>query len=207
MTKPFVVCAGIPLPQEVVDRLRAEGFLPDLPQVAPVASPQPVSLTRAQERIWRALTDRPLNPRQRELLEIYWDAREEGAINVPEAGRRLAARIDLPGDDPIDFVKGSLRSFGKRLFKTHDMPARDVPLTTMLSIEETDGATSHRLTEDGTIAVEVALGLSRKDASDGAPVLLAMSPLSAALILRVQADLGCSIDAAIQAMTARMGAG
>ena len=39
------------------------------------------------------------------------------------------------------------------------------------------------------------------------PIEFGMSKLSAALIMRVQRSLGVSIDEAIQAMTARMGAG
>lgn len=206
MTHHPVLCYGAPLSQQALDRLKAEGLLPELPP-APPAPALAMTLTPAQERIWRALTDRPLNVRQRELLGIYWEAREDEGLGVDEASRRLGERLGIDPVDAIDFVKGALRSFGKRLFKTHDMAARDVPLTTMLSIEDVDGASRHRLTANGVAAVGSALGLAREGDGSGSPVLLAMSPLSAALVLRVQADLRCSLDKAIQAMAAKMGAG
>ena len=67
--------------------------------------------------IWNALSNRVMNHRQIALLEIHWRARRdgEGPLSVEEAGRRLMEDVGEGEAPAVDFVKGALRSFGRRL--------------------------------------------------------------------------------------------
>lgn len=234
-----IPCLAVPLPQGAVDMLAAAGYLgalpvPPIPRVEVEEAPLPPTtrmprLEGRREQIWRALADKPLNERQAEILRIYWTARNagEGPLPIEEVARRLAESLPVDPEKAVDFVKGALRSFGRRLFQTLTSPpvrlGRDrqgegvgdeIPLLAMIDIvRSADGVAFHRMTEDGMVAVAAALGLNRDGSprqaalSEDGTVLMAMSALSAALILRVQETLGGSVDDAIQAMASRMGAG
>jgi len=191
-------------------------------------------LTAVQGQIWAALTARALNHRQVAMLEIYWRARLAGepALSVNEAGRRLAEALSVPHGEACNFAKGALRSFGRRLAQTLQRPpanlgndnpgaANEIPLLALLAIETgPHGESRHRLTYDGMTAVAAALGLTAHGAAatgvstaDSAiddldeVVLLGMSRLSAAVLLRAQRSMCLSLDATIKAMAARAGAG
>ncbi|WP_201281728.1 hypothetical protein [Methylosinus sp. Ce-a6] len=233
---------GIPLPPDALALLAAQGLLPaapppppppPLPIAPPPAAPPALpKLTAPQTRIWRALTLRPLNVRQTELLAIYWRAWRAGepALAVEEAARRLAGRIDV-GERAVDFVKGALRSFGRRLYSTLDKaPVRvgtnrhgegvadEVPLLALVDIlTGPSGEARHRLTDDGAAAVAAALGLGAAGAPSGglaAPdddpeeaVLVGMERNSAALLFRVQQAWKCDLDETVRRLAAMAGAG
>jgi hypothetical protein len=106
-------------------------------------------MTADQAPIWKALTGRPLNDRQVAVLEIYWHAKEAGeaALPVEEVARRLASAVEVDPGKAVDFVKGALRSFGRRLFQTlnkvplkigkdslGDGVADEIPLLELLAI-------------------------------------------------------------------------
>ncbi|MGH6905738.1 MAG: hypothetical protein ACREIR_23715 [Geminicoccaceae bacterium] len=194
-------------------------------------------LTPVQGQIYAALTRQPpLNPRQRELLAIYWRARRdnEPALSVEEAGRRLATALGLEPARAAAYVRGALRSFGRRLLQTLDrLPLRigrdrygdgvadEIPLLALLAIETgPTGEVCHRLTADGAAAVAAALGLTAAGQPAGglqtgdpaldnpdAVVAVGMTRLAAALLLRVQKTLGLSLDATVKWLTAQAGAG
>ena len=212
-----------------------------LPAAAPAPLPAAPSLdlhplSPVQAQIWAALTNRPLNPRQVALLEIYWRARRAGepALAVDEAARRLAAVFGVAHKLAVDYVKGALRSFGRRLLQTlarppvkmgHDIAghgvADEIPMLALLSIEVGPaGESRHRLTGDGAAAVAVALGMNADGMAAGgvqtgdpalddpdAVVTMAMSRGAAALLLRVQRSLGLSMDATLKALAAQAGTG
>lgn len=117
------------LPQTAIDLLIKKGFIsPPAPAAATMTSlassvaTQPI--TALQGQIWHALTDRPLNDRQTLILQAYWRAKNDGeaALPVEEVARRLAAAGTVDPDRAVDYVKGALRSFGRRLFQTLDRP-------------------------------------------------------------------------------------
>ena len=224
----LVPSLSTPLPAAAVRLLEEAGFL-DPPRVPETVIPRPQGLRQlvgVPAEIHRALTQQPLNERQAEILRIYWNARREGeeALPIEEVARRLSESGLVSRDKAVDFVKGALRSFGRRLFATLSRSpiktgrdrdgegvGNEVPLMAMIEIIPVPrGAARHRMTADGAFAVAVALGLDRDGsdpeaaaAGDGT-VLLAMSPRSAALILQAQRTLGGSIDDAIEAMAAAL---
>jgi hypothetical protein len=230
-----------PLPTGEIELFTERDCLPSNPPPASAAekiagtteSLQP--LTAVQSRIWAALTRRPLNERQLAVLEIYFRARlaREAPLSVEEAGRRAAEALGLPRKRARDYLRGSLRSFGRRLAKTRKVSpprtdqdnssnaaAGSVPLLAMMSIETGPrGESRHRLTYDGMVAVATALGFNGRgigatSASKGDPALddldvvvtIAMSRASAALLLRIQNALRLSLDATICALAAQAGA-
>lgn len=233
---------GTPLPAAAAELLVAHGFLPPVPPT-PRAGPEegaPTAELRAlsavQGQIWAALTGRPLNDRQVALLEIYWRAclADEPALSVEEAARRLARAFGIEHKLAADYVKGALRSFGRRLSRTlerlpvkmgHDIPGEgvvdEIPLLALMSIETGPyGESRHRLTDDGVPAVAAALGLNAHGIAAAAVptgdpalddpdvvVMMGMTRLAAALLLRVQKSMGLSMDATIKALTAQAGAG
>jgi hypothetical protein len=232
---------GSPLPPEAIVCLQQNGFL-SAPPPPPAPPPGPdgfsafTPLTPVQGQICAALTHRPLNPRQTELLAIYWRARsdQEPALSIEEAARRLVAALGLAPARAPAYVRGALRSFGRRLLQTLDrLPLRigrdrlgdgvadEIPLLALLTIETgPTGETRHRLTDDGAVAVEAALGLTTAGQPAGglqtgdpalddpdAIVAVPMTRLAAALLLRVQKSLGLSLDATVKWLTAQAGAG
>ena len=241
MDTTLVVGYFTPLSPEAAAALVKGGFVPPQPPppagTAPPPKPPPLQpLSDLQAQIWAALTDRPLNTRQTALLEIYWRARKAGepALPVEEAAQQLASAVDLEPDRAVDYVKGSLRSFGRRLLKALKRPpvrigynrmgegvGDEIPLLALLSIETgLMGEARHRLTDDGFVAVTAALGMTAHGMAAGgiltgdpalddpdAVVTPAMTRMSYALILRVQESLGLSIDETIKALTAKAGAG
>jgi len=88
----------------------------------PVSIPLSSSpLTKMQGEVVSALTKKPvLNLRQVSCLEIYWKAATNGepALAVDAVGTRLAAQGVVNPRQATDFVRGSLRSFGRRLRST-----------------------------------------------------------------------------------------
>jgi len=223
--------------------LAAAGFqLPEQPAPVPEAKNQPEVETPAiqplpqiQQRIVVALTRQPpLNERQVATLEVYWDAYHEtnAALPISEIAARLVKRGIVDPARAEDFVKGALRSFGKRLNgfanesvalllgvdRFGDGVADSVPLVVLLDIRKgKNGEACHRLTKDGAAAVSVALGLPKPNANaaKGEPsmedldetVSLGMSRRAALMILRVAKTRGISVDEAIIQMTAAAGAG
>lgn len=223
--------------------LAAAGFeLPEQPPPAPGAADAPAvempviqPMPRIQQRIVVALTRQPaLNERQVATLEVYWAAYHETkqALPISEIAARLVERGIHDPARAEDFVKGALRSFGKRLNgfanewvalvrsvdRFGDDVADLVPLVVLLDIRKgKNGEACHRLTKDGAAAVAVALGLPKPSsaATDGKPgkedldevVSLGMSRRAAVMILRVVKARGISTDEAIIQMTAAAGAG
>ncbi len=193
-------------------------------------------MTGIQAQIWAALTSRPLNERQIALLQIYWQAWAAGepAISIEEAGRRLAQEVEVEQGKADDYVKGALRSFGRRLFQTLERPplkfgkdlmgngvADEIPLLALLSIlTGPSGENCHRLTDDGAVAVAAALGLNANGIAAGGiqtgdpalddlneVVTVAMTRGAYASLLRVQRSMGLSFDATLMALAALAGAG
>lgn len=237
----YSICLGpiVQLPQQAIDLLIKNGHLP--PPAPPAATTAPANaaaqpVSAAVSQIWHALTDRPLNDRQALVLEILWRAKRDGepALSIEEVARRLAAAGTVDPARAVDFVKGAYRSFGRRLFQTLaptpvkiDVNAKgegvadEIPLLALMSIETgPSGENRHRLTDDGFIAVDAALGMTAKGHAAGgiqtgdpelddpnAIVRPAMSRLSHALLLRVQASMGLTFDATIKALAGLAGAG
>lgn len=187
-------------------------------------------LTRTQQRIVQAMTRPPaLNVRQVGVLEVYWCAYHEtrAALPISEIAVRLTRLGVVDATRAQDFVKGSLRSFGKRLNGFTDEPvswvtkgdgADPVPLVVLLeTVKGANGEACHRLTKDGAVAVAAALGLPRpgvatdegggEEENPDEIVVLAMSRRAASMILRVAKARGISADDAIFQMTAAAGAG
>jgi hypothetical protein len=240
--KGKMVVYGLPLSDAAVASLQANGHLPDDREAE---SPTPSSgaskpslqpLTPVAQQIWAALSGRPLNDRQIALLEIYARACAAGEppISVQEAGRRLVQALDDLGPARAEgFVKGSLRSFGRRLRTLKRPPVRlgydrngdgvgdEVPLLALLEISTgPSGEVRHRLTDDGVAAVAAALALtSAGHAASGVQtgdavlddpdqvVSMGMTRLAAALLFRVQKGLGLSMDDTIKTLAAQAGAG
>jgi len=229
---------GSVLPPEAVVCLQQHGFIAASPSVAP--APEPTTtltlLTPVQSQICAALTQKPLNPSQTELLAIYWRSWRDGEPELPieEAGRRLAAALSVDPARASDFVRGALRSFGRRLIHTLERPplrvgrdrfgdgvADEIPLLALVSIVTgPTGEARHRLTNDGAVAVAVALGMTAAGQAAGglqtgdpalddpdAVVSIGMTRRAAALLLRVQRSLGLGLDATIKTLTAQAGAG
>jgi hypothetical protein len=243
MTHSPSIFIGTPLPAAAAELLAEHGFLPPVQPTAPAApaagAPPPTDLqplSAVQAQIWAALTGRPLNDRQVTLLEIYWRARQanEPALSVEEAARRLATAFGIQHKLAADYVKGALRSFGRRLLQTLERPpaktghdirgegvADEIPLLALMSIETGPfGESRHRLTDDGVVAVAAALGLNAHRIAAGAVptgdpalddldavVMIGMTRLAATQLLRVQKSMGLSMDATIKALTAQAGAG
>src|SRR5690606_23129744 len=159
--------------------LQENGFLPSSATSAatpPSGTAGLTALTPVQGQIFAALTRRPLNQSQTELLAIYWRARRDGepALSVDEAARGLAAALGADPARSADYVRGALRSFGRRLLRAlekvplqvgrdrmGDGVADQIPLLALLTIETgPNGDARHRLTPDGAAAVALALGLT-----------------------------------------------
>jgi hypothetical protein len=217
--------------------LQANGFLPNPEPPAPQAPyPSLQSLSLEAQPIWAALTGRPLNDRQIGVLEIYLQARATGEppLSVHEVGRHLAEALGLDPTRASDFVRGVLRSFGRRLLQTLKRPpvrigqdglgngvANEVPLLALLGVSSgSSGEVRHRLTDNGAAAVAAALAMTSAGKAAGGIqtgdpdlddpneiVTIGMTRLSAALVFRVQRSFGCSIDETIQRLTAKAGAG
>jgi len=219
---PFIASHGLPsvgLP------------LPDAPLAPPAIG---TSLTKVQGEIVVALTKSPpLNERQVAVLEIYCNAYSHGepALSIEMVGTRLEDKVAIDPARAAAYVKGALRSFGKRLFAAlSKLPvqigkdamgggvADEIPLLALLSIEKgPTGETRHKLTADGAAAVAAALALNAKGEAASSPpagtddpneiVTLAMTRLAAALIMRVAKSKGIGVDEAVKLMTALAGAG
>ncbi len=238
--EPPTLILGSPLPREALICLQQNGFLPAQSPPAPPPSPDGSTtltpLTRVQGQICAALTCQPLNDNQTELLAIYWRAfrDHEPALPVEEAARRLAAALGLDPARAANYVRGALRSFGRRLSHTLEpLPRRigrdrlgdgvadEIPLLALLTIETgPTGEARHRLTHDAAAAVAAALGLTAAGQAAGglqtgdpalddpnSVVAVPMTRLAAALLLRVQKTLGLSLDATVKYLTAQAGAG
>jgi hypothetical protein len=219
--------------------IAALGLIPpdlDLPlpmSAAPLPTGSP--LTKTQGEIVAALTKKPpLNERQIAILEVYWDAHRRGepALSIEAAATRLAQKIAVDPARGEDFVKGALRSFGKRLFATlsgipplkigrdamGDGVADAIPLLAMLSIEKgPSGEARHKLTPDGAVAIAAALALNVKGEAASSSVTgaddpdeivtLAVTRLAAALVMRVARTRGIGTDDAVKLMASLAGAG
>lgn len=228
---PLALVIGLPLPPDAIACLQRNGFIlpPPAAEVRPNGEGRlpALPLTPLQGQICAALTRQPLNARQAELLAIYWRAHRsrEAALSIEEASRRLAATLDLDPARAEDYVRGALRSFGRRLTRSRERDgageaAGDIPLLALIAIETgPNGEARHRLTDDGAVAVAAALGLTAAGetvslaAEDGgcadasAIVAVGMSRGAAALLLRAQRILGLGLDATVRALAAQAGAG
>lgn len=241
MSNPSCLVYGEPLPKEAVALLIKGGLIsppsrPPTPRSANPPGPLLSSITPSQSQIWRGLTDRKLNDNQTAVLEIYWRAKIAGepALSIDAVAKRLTASTGADPNDAANLVKGSLRSFGRRLDKAleripvklgtdrqGDGVADEIPLLALMSIETgPSGENRHRLTDDGFVAVDAALGMTAKGYAAGgiqtgdpatddpdAVVRPAMSRLSHALLLRVQASMDLSFDDTIKALAGLAGAG
>jgi hypothetical protein len=151
----------------------------------PVALPTPPEfkpLTSIQQQIWSALTSSPLNIRQIAILKIYFQAytTNEPALSVDETAMRLGKASGIDASKASEYIKGSLRSFGRRLFQTLErIPVKlgsnrlgegvadEIPILAMFSIQAGPrGEKRHKLTSDGVIAVAAALGLNAAGGTD-----------------------------------------
>lgn len=190
------------------------------------------SLTKVQGEMVTALTKKPpLNVRQVAILEIYVQAAKAGepALAVDAMAARLVGKVAVDPARAADYVKGALRSFGKRLFAElskvpvqfgkdamGDGVADEIPLLAMFDITKGNmGEARHKLTPDGVVAVTAALALNSKgeaasSTAAGNPdeiVTLAMTRGTAAQVMRVASTKGLGIDSALRLMTALAGAG
>lgn len=223
---------GLPLPADAITCLQNNGFLLPPPLVE-ARRPRAAGnlaflpLSPIQGQICAALTRQPLNDRQKEVLAIYWraDRGHEPALSIEEVGRRLAASLELDPARAADYVRGALRSFGRRLFRTAAKPGEGehageangeaIPLLSLIAIETgPTGEARHRLTDDGAIAVAAALGLNASGETPAilpgdpdAIVAVGMSRSAAAALLRAQEVLGLGLDAAVKALATQAGAG
>ena len=227
MTKP-VLGWFYPLPTELAASVKAKpgGEPPAPPSAAEATHPGYRPLTQVQGEIHAALSYRPLNPFQVLMLGVYHQAYVDGlpGLSVDEMASRLKAKSDVDPKRAADFVRGGIRSFGKRLRQTltvvpvvygkdsmGDGVADETPLLAMFTV--TLGSMGERrqaLTDDGAVAVAAALGLVNQHVGEGADdtvVALGMSKHSADMLNRVAATKGVSLDKAIQWMTAQAGAG
>lgn len=225
---------GSPLPPEALACLQENGFLPVAPPA--ISSPPTFSpLTTGQAKIWAALAGQPLNAAQTEVLAIYARASRagEGALPVETVARRLSQATGIERRKAEAHVRGAIRSFGRRLTVAldripgrfgHDQRSEDVfeqvpSLALFDVIVGASGEKRHKLTHDGIIAVTAALGLTEAGEAAGgihgtpevddmeAVVMVGMSRLAAALLLRVQQSLGTSLDDAVKTIAAHAGAG
>lgn len=237
MTPTLAIVYPLP-PDQAAALLASVGYpsfaFPSKPPDTPVGPLLGPPLTKLQGEIVRALTRKPpLNERQISVLEIYWQAHHQGeaALSIETVAARLAQKIELDPSKTADFVKGSLRSFGKRLSavlsKVPVQAGRDamgngvadeIPLLAMISIVKGPGGEArHILTSEGSIAVAAALAMNGKGEAASTPsvdaedpdeiVTLPMTRKAAALTIRVAKANDMTIDEAIKSMTARAGAG
>ncbi len=228
---------GVALPPEAITILISKGLLPalDLPLpkspvpavtktiIAPSLSHQ--ALTPLQKQIHDALTYRPLNDNQLQLISIYLAASQakEGALSINTAAARLATAIGTGHGKAEELVKGALRSFGKRLFKKlKKVPVKhgkdkfgegvadEIPLLAFVSIgKASDGGACHRLTSDGILVAEVLLSMSKL----GLPTITAAETTVTVeiksstddLIKQAQAALGLSLDDTLRHLAAQAG--
>ena len=197
----------------------------------PAASAGP-ALSKVQGEMVTALTKKPpLNERQVAILEVYWQAAKAGEppLAVDAVATRLVGKVTVDPARAAHYVKGALRSFGKRLFaELSKVPVRfgkdamgdgvadEIPLLAMFDITKGSmGEARHKLTPDGVVAVTAALALnSRGEAASstaaGDPdeiVTLAMTRGTAAQVMRVASTRGLGIDGALRLMTALAGSG
>lgn len=224
-------------PDKVAAALAAVGLASFAPLQAAVPVPPAcpaLTLTKAQGEIASALTRKPpLNERQVAILEIYWQAHRQGepALPIEIVAARLVQKIEVDPAKAVDYVKGSLRSFGKRLFGAlSKVPlqlgrdamgegvADEIPLLAMISIQKgAGGEARHKLTSDGAIAVAAALAMNSKGEAASSPasdtddpdemVTLAVPRSAAALVMRVAATKGIDIGEAMKLGAALAGAG
>jgi hypothetical protein len=238
-TEQNILCWGRPISLEEAAALLVPDSVVKKPLAPPLAehsSAEVTPLTPIQSQIWAALTARPLNERQIALLEIYWRARAAGepALAVEEAARRLTAIVGVDSTRAVDFVKGALRSFGRRLLQTLERPpvqigkdrmgggvADEIPLLALLAIQAgPSGENRHILTADGAVAVAAALGINSNGMAAGGLmtgdpalddmdeiVMAAMSRGALALVQRVQRAKGLSFDETLRALASLAGAG
>lgn len=194
-------------------------------------------LTVRQGGIWAALTSQPLNQAQTEVLAIYARARKagEGALPVETIAARLSEATGIDPAKAGAHVRGAIRSFGRRLTAVlrrvpghhgHNRNGEDVfdqvpSLALFDVVVGPSGEKRHRLSDDGIVAVIAALGLTEAGHAAGglhntgdpklddmdAVVMLGMSRLAAALILRVQQSYETSLDDTLKTLAAHAGAG
>lgn len=193
-----------------------------------------LKVTKCQQEITAALTNRTLNDTQIGVLEAHLrNFRGNGGhLSIASVAKYLVEHCNVENlEIAAQYVEGALRSFGKRLKtclstiptrhgrdRMGDGVADEVPLLAMFSIVKDDlGQTRHRLTEDGAAAVSLALGAkasgiaatSSWQEGDNLDELvgLSMSVKAAALIERVAKTMGVTREEAILHMTSMAGAG
>ncbi|AOG03062.1 hypothetical protein BSY19_5373 (plasmid) [Bosea sp. RAC05] len=226
MTAQPTLVYGVTLPPEAIAVLAAKGLLPGLhlPQPKPSAAaaqltptppaPSHQALNPLQKQIYEALTYRPLNENQVQLISIYLAAAKanEGPLSVFDSGGRLAKATGHSHGKAEELVKGALRAFGKRLFKKlKKIPlkhgkdkygegvADEIPLLAFVSITKgSDGGACHQLTADGVIVAELLISMSDLELpAAGATEITVTVEIKAsteALLKQLQEALGMSLD-------------
>jgi hypothetical protein len=236
----LVLAYAVPLTATEADAIKSLGIKLPAPLVTTQqdgkgghAADKSIAVPPLQGEIAAALTKQPLNERQTAVLEIYAEAwrDQEGPLPVAEIAKRLVAKDLATADRASDFVKGALRSFGKRLLQTLSKPVLkigkdhmgdgvvdNIPLLALFHVSKgSTGETCHQLTEDGAAAVALALGMTSAGKAASSPladhddpdemVAVAMKRSSYALLLRVQNGMGGGLDDAVRHSTAMAGAG
>lgn len=222
---------------DVLKALKDAGPHGELPQPKIIELPASscITLTGVQQEIAEALTNRPLNERQVCILEKYLINFKSGGghVDVDSVAKYLLENVKEVETQKkaVEFVKGSLRAFGKRLNGTLTKPPGrrgkdkfgdgvldEVPLMAMIDFfKDAHGQTRHKLTEDGAAAIAMVLGAKasgmaasstlQDGENENEKVGLFMTVKSAALLFRVAKEMGVTLDEAILSMTAAAGAG
>lgn len=136
---------------------RAEAtFVADVPAQSSKASPEESADLSAQiEFIYKALTDRPLNNRQLRILR-YWADNYPNTANIRDLNSLFVQEHLAATESKADeYVRGSLRSFGRRLkIDGYEAEIDPPPIRHLVEVHESDGQRHHRLTAAGLAAVK-----------------------------------------------------
>ena len=141
---------------------RAGSFISDLLAGVSIAGLRSPSTTKVKATglnaqaafILSALTSRPLNARQRRILQ-HWRDVSPAFANIEDLIEIFVAEgYAKDRDEADDFIRGALRSFGRRLKPAGFEEGVDPPpIRQLVHIEESDGVRRHSLTTAGKDAV------------------------------------------------------
>ena len=156
---------------EIIAHLAAYGLKPETP-LAAQAGTEPSEkaaaksgstplLSQEAALIHKSLTYRDLNVRQRRILE-FWASNSERSSNIQDLiSIFIADGLASTPDEADDYIRGALRSFGRRLKPSSYNPAVDLPpIRRLVNINETNGQRCHQITTDGLAAVTHLLSSS-----------------------------------------------